>query len=163
MPCADISVVVEVEMTDFSDLLRPSARVNLHTHNTPLQPFLIDDNSLGSNGAKSKSLNFFIKRDDLTGFAIACGSLIGGIICAVVGYFMAVNTNSLDHGAIPIVIAIIGFIIGFFLVHTVLYTIESGVATLFVCYAEDPGAMQRNRPQEYNELVTVAPPLQPVQ
>ena len=33
--------------------------------------------------------------------------------------------------------AIIGFIVGYVLVHTVLETIESGVATLFVCIAEE--------------------------
>ena len=120
--------------------------------------------------AASRTWNMMMNRgidawinDDLTGFAIACGALIGGVICAIIGYFMADNTNSLSSGGIPIFMAVIGFIIGFFLVHTVLYTIESGVATLFVCFAEDEGAMQRNRPQEYNELIAVAPALPPMQ
>ena len=58
-------------MCDFSGLVVPKSRVNLHIHNTPLEPFPIDGEHLGGNEANAKSLNFFIKRDDLTGFSFS--------------------------------------------------------------------------------------------
>merc|ERR1719361_3100157 len=85
--------------------------------------------------------------DDLTGFAVFAGSLIGGVICALVGGTMGrIGTDS------PETYGVFGFMIGFYLCWTILQVVTSCVVTIFVCYAEDPHTMSVNHPAGYNKL-----------
>jgi len=97
----------------------------------------------------SKGIDALIN-DDLTGFALLCGSFIGGIVCAIAGVLMAYSDSSLKSYATAF--GVMGFVIGFFLCMTVLNVVRSAVITLFVCYAEDPNALKVNHPQVYNQF-----------
>jgi len=97
----------------------------------------------------SKGIDALIN-DDLTGFALVCGSFIGGIVCAIVAVLMAYNTSSLKDYATAF--GVIGFVVGFFLCMTVLNVVRSAVVTLFVCYAEDPNALNVNHPEIYSKF-----------
>jgi len=95
---------------------------------------------------KTKGFEALIN-DDLTGFVILCGALIGGIICAIIGNVMGriASVQAQTYG-------LFGFMVGFYLVLTVLQTVTSCVKTLFVAYAEDPHAMSVNHATEYNRI-----------
>eukprot|EP01083_Nonionella_stella_P221722 791869_1 len=103
-----------------------------------------------------------IINDDLTGMAIGCGALIGGVVSAGVGFgigylFYKDDTGNDTYPIIPIYLAIYGFLMGLVLCHCVLTVLASCVIALFVCYAEDPAAMNQNRPEEYNRITQAKP------
>lgn len=52
----------------------------------------------------------------------------------------------------PQTYGLFGFMVGFYLVLTVLQTVTSCVKTLFVLYAEDPHAFSINHPTQYNRI-----------
>ncbi len=60
------------------------------------------------------------------------------------------NSNIDDNLATAF--AFLGFFVGFYLCWTVLNTVASCVVAIFVCYAEDPNAMEINRPNDYHKL-----------
>lgn len=84
--------------------------------------------------------------DDLTGFAILSGALIGGLLCGTFGAVFA--RFVLDSGYMS-TYAIFGFFIGFYLCLTVLHVVSSCVVALFVCYAEDPRSLECNHPPQF--------------
>jgi len=98
----------------------------------------------------SKGVDAWIN-DDLTGFALACGALVGALITALVGYILSVVFTSIDAD-MRIGYLIAGFVIGYFLCATVMMVVKSAVVLVFVCWAEDPAAMSHNRPQEYRAI-----------
>eukprot|EP00483_Globobulimina_turgida_P001561 UN01563 len=101
-----------------------------------------------------------IINDDLTGMTIVCGSLIGGVVSSATGFaigYIFYNDSNDAYPTVPIALAIYGFFIGLVLCHCVLMVIASAVIALFVCYAEDPAAMNQNRPEEYNRLTQAKP------
>eukprot|EP00483_Globobulimina_turgida_P005860 UN05870 len=119
--------------------------------------------------AASRTFDLFAKRgilalinDDLTGLAIFAGALIGGIISSGIGYFVGyLFYNGSSHSdiriGVPIALATYGFFIGLILTSTVLYVVHSSIICLFVCYSEDPAALNQNRPEEYNRIVGTKP------
>jgi len=76
------------------------------------------------------------------------GSFLGGcatgIVGLLLGYALLPNNVALC--------AIIGFCIGFAVIMLAMEVVESGVATLFVSFAMDPQALQRNDPYLYQKL-----------
>eukprot|EP01083_Nonionella_stella_P319037 1169034_1 len=105
-----------------------------------------------------------IINDDLTGMAIMCGAFIGAVVSAGtgfgIGYLYYWNSDKVDNDtsiAITSALAGYGFFIGFVLCFCVLMVLASAVIALFVCYAEDPAAMNQNRPEEYNRLTGAKP------
>lgn len=105
--------------------------------------------------------------DDLTGLAIFAGALIGGIVSSGVGYFIGYlfygnNSDSDIATYVPIFLAVYGFFVGLLFCMTVLYVVHSSIICLFVCYCEDPAALNNNRPEEYNRIANVKPEFQQI-
>ena len=87
-----------------------------------------------------------IINDDLIGNVLGMGILFGAIIDAAIGYALAP-----DSPYMPIYI-ISGFFIGFFFIWVITEVVSSGVATIFVCLAQDPVALQRSKPELYEKF-----------
>jgi len=98
----------------------------------------------------SKGVDAWIN-DDLTGFALACGALVGALITGLVGYLMSMAFSSISSD-MRVGYLVAGFLIGYFLCATVMMVVRSAVVAVFVCWAEDPASMSQNRPQEYHML-----------
>merc|ERR1712013_333220 len=119
-------------------------------------------------GAKA-TWNLFMTRgltaiinDDLTGIALGCGAMMGGVVSAGAGFaigsvFYGDDDDEDVRTALPVGLALFGFVIGFILCRCVLQVIASAVIALFVCYAEDPASMFANRPEEYQRLLDAKP------
>ena len=91
-----------------------------------------------------------IINDSLVDFAILCGSLVSGFICAILALGIAANSLGLSRYAGAF--SFLGFLIGFFMCQTVLSVISSMVVSVFVCYSEDPNAMEQLHKDEYYKL-----------
>ena len=101
-----------------------------------------------------------IINDDLTGMAIGCGALIGGVVSAAAGFGIGYAFYSDDddyYPTVPVVLAVYGFLIGLVFCASVLMVIASAVIALFVCYAEDPASMNANHPDDYQRLTAAKP------
>jgi len=91
-----------------------------------------------------------IINDNLISGVLSLGSILGGASAAVVGALVA-------HAIIRdywVGIAFMCFLIGIALVMVTMEVVESGVATIFVCFAMDPQALRRNDEELYNKFVT---------
>ncbi|PVU92994.1 hypothetical protein BB561_003504 [Smittium simulii] len=89
--------------------------------------------------------------DCLTGNVLFMGSLIVGIVCAIVSYFVSISIvkaaeDNYGYGA---VLAFVGFVFGVSVFTTINGLIESGSSTAFVCLAEDERAVARSDPSLY--------------
>jgi len=87
--------------------------------------------------------------DNLIDGALFFGAFICGLINALVGVVLANIVFNVDSWGFW---AAIGFLIGIAMGITTLSVIESAVATCFVLFAEDPAALQKSKPDEYNRL-----------
>lgn len=103
-----------------------------------------------------------IINDDLTGMVLFAGAMIGGVVTAAVGFGIgyAFYSDSDDGLLLAAYLAATGLLIGMILTMTTLYVVRSSVVALFVCFAEEPAAMQQNRPQEFQQLTGAKPELQ---
>jgi len=95
--------------------------------------------------------------DDLTGLALSCGAILGGVVSGLVGYLVAIGFY--DEG-LSIALAIVGAILGYIVVVIILLVVASGVVAIFVLFAEDPAAMSENRPDEFAKLTGLSPTMQ---
>jgi len=86
-----------------------------------------------------------IINDNLISGVLLMGSIMGGIVSAIVGGLVALAIAR-DWW---IALAVICFLIGMSLVMLTMEVVESGVATIFVCFAMDPQALNRNAPDLY--------------
>jgi tetrahydromethanopterin S-methyltransferase subunit F len=89
-----------------------------------------------------------IINDNLISGVLVMGAIFSGIICGIVSSFIA-------GAIIPqywITCAVLGFFIGFVMTMTAMEVVESGVATIFVCFAMDPLALRRNDEALYNKF-----------
>lgn len=103
---------------------------------------------------ESKGIDAWIN-DDLVGFAILCGSTVGGVACVAAGTVMVTSNEGIlvTDPQRAAAFAFMGFFIGFYLCWTVLSTVTSCVVALFVCYAEDPNSMEVNHQSHYLRLL----------
>ena len=76
-----------------------------------------------------------------------------GLICAGVGVLIAETTDAVVFQNSTAFLAILGLVIGIGVAVTPLAVIDSSVATIFVCFAEDPAAFQQSHPELYAPLV----------
>jgi len=97
--------------------------------------------------------------DNLIDPVLSIGALICGGLNTLCGFALAYAFGVLvESGSISTAGLIwggLGFLIGWVMAIGALSVIASGVSTIFVCYAEDPEALARSKPDEYNCL-TVA-------
>ncbi|DBA02544.1 TPA: hypothetical protein N0F65_011016 [Lagenidium giganteum] len=95
-----------------------------------------------------------IINDDLIGTVLSFAALAVGLICAGAGALVANYTDIVDFEHSTVFLAVLGFIVGVGIAVTPLSVIDSSVATIFVCFAEDPAAFLQSHPDLYQPLVT---------
>lgn len=91
-----------------------------------------------------------VMNDDLIGFVVFVGVIFGGLISAGVGAVVAFAMH--QSGFIVGAYALIGFLVGMALLVSVMEVVESAVAALFVCFAQDPNALYNSHREKYIEL-----------
>ncbi|TMW60486.1 hypothetical protein Poli38472_000528 [Pythium oligandrum] len=94
-----------------------------------------------------------IINDDLIGTVLSFAALAVGLICAGAGALVANYTDIVDFEHSTVFLAVLGFIVGVGIAVTPLSVIDSSVATIFVCFAEDPNAFLQSHPDLYHPLV----------
>jgi hypothetical protein len=100
---------------------------------------------------KSKGITLVIN-EDLSGGVLMFGALVGGAMNAGVAFGVA---HGLDlQNTLAIFWAFVGFVLGVAMTMIAFTVIESCVATLFVCFAEDPVALANTKAAEYDRLST---------
>jgi len=90
-----------------------------------------------------------IVNDNLIDNVLTLGTLLGALLTATCGGVAAVIVDISDYW---IHMAILGFFVGVIMMSLVMSIVESGVATIFVCFAEEPATMQRNNPYLYEKF-----------
>jgi len=86
-----------------------------------------------------------IINDNLISGVLLMGSIMGGVFCAIIGGIVGVFLVY-DYW---VALAVVCFLIGVSLVMLTMEVVESGVATIFVCFAMDAQALNRNSPELY--------------
>jgi len=91
--------------------------------------------------------------DDLSGLALLGGCFLGAVVscAAAVVVSMSVFTHD-DDVYYHYLLGFMGFVLGYCVVAVILKVVASGVVAIFVCFAEDPAALQMNRPEAFNRL-----------
>ncbi|KAI7891655.1 plasma-membrane choline transporter-domain-containing protein [Mucor mucedo] len=91
---------------------------------------------------------------NLIGNVLFMGGLLVGVLCGLLGfiYLKASNPAYNTNGEMTPVVVMMCFLIGSSMFSTVATVISSGVATTFVCLAEDPEALRRSKPQLYEKI-----------
>ncbi|CAG8517758.1 1948_t:CDS:10 [Ambispora leptoticha] len=100
-----------------------------------------------------------IANDILVGNVLVMGSILIGMITALLGYlFTIVFQPDFNHGGTftPLIV-FLAFIMGFQMMNVLSSVIHSGVATTFVALAEDPAALYRTKPALF-EMIRQAYP-----
>ncbi|KAL4086118.1 hypothetical protein PRIC1_014740 [Phytophthora ramorum] len=97
--------------------------------------------------------------DDLTSGALSFGAMGVGVVTCCIGllmvrfspmeWFTALGSRISVYGTM----ALIGFMVGISMALILAHVIIAALHTIFVCFAEDPVAFNRNHPKEYNDLV----------
>lgn len=95
-----------------------------------------------------------IINDDLIGNVLGFAALAIGLICAGAGAAIAHYTDIVDFENATIFLAVLGLFVGVGVAITPLSVVDSSVATIFVCFAEDPSAFAQSHPELYQPLVT---------
>jgi hypothetical protein len=95
-----------------------------------------------------------IINDDLIGNVLSFAALGVGLICAGIGGIVGETTNIFEFENSTLFLAVLGFLVGIGVSITPLAVIDSSVATIFVCFAEDPAAFMQSHPDLYNPLIT---------
>jgi len=92
-----------------------------------------------------------IINDDFTGEVLSLGVLIGGVCAALVGGIFGAIFTGIQQSQLPSIIFAC-FFIGIVLVLTVMEVIDSGVATIFVCFVEQPERLRVVDPEFYEKF-----------
>jgi len=93
--------------------------------------------------------------DSLVGVALGFACVMGGLTGAAVSGLLSSFVFNDGVAGSWVVWAVLGFLFGFGLTMLAVEVVDSAVTTLFVCLAEDPAALQRTKPQMYQQLVPV--------
>ncbi|KAI9912297.1 hypothetical protein PsorP6_009821 [Peronosclerospora sorghi] len=97
--------------------------------------------------------------DDLTSSALSFGALGIGVVTCCVGLLM-VRMAPMDwfsewgsRASVYGTMAVVGFMVGMSMALILAHVIIAALHTIFVCFAEDPVAFNRNHQREYEDLV----------
>ncbi|KAF8935050.1 putative choline transporter, neither null mutation nor overexpression affects choline transport [Dissophora ornata] len=95
-----------------------------------------------------------IINDNLIGNVWGMAGILGGVLSGVASYLYIrfANPSFNSTGEFTYVIVIMAFVMGLQIVFTVGTVIDSGVATTFVCLAEDPAALARTKPELFERI-----------
>ncbi|CAO3692029.1 Protein pns1 [Rhizopus azygosporus] len=105
------------------------------------------------NMVKDRGIEAMIN-DNLIGNVLFMGGLLVGVLSGLLGYiYLEVSRPPYNaNGGMTPVIVMMCFLIGASMFSTVATVISSGVATTFVCLAEDPDALRRSKPELYESI-----------
>ncbi|KAJ3103045.1 putative choline transporter, neither null mutation nor overexpression affects choline transport [Phlyctochytrium planicorne] len=99
--------------------------------------------------------------DNLIGNVLFIGSLLSGLVCAFVGFIVVKASDAIaDTTANFVIVCILSALIGMWLFLILAEVITSGVATTYVCIAEDPATLARQQPELFAELHRAWPEIQ---
>jgi len=91
-----------------------------------------------------------IINDDLSNMVLSAGALVGGILTFLLGgfvtYLMFDNYDDSLRAGIAIIMALVGFYIGYYFTLEFMFAVYSAIKTIFVCWAEDPEALKQTHP-----------------
>ncbi|CAH0475989.1 unnamed protein product [Peronospora belbahrii] len=97
--------------------------------------------------------------DDLTSSALSFGAMGVGVVTCCVGLLM-VRFSPVEwftalgfRTNVYATMGFIGFMVGISMALILAHVIIAALHTIFVCFAEDPVAFNRNHPKEYDDLV----------
>lgn len=94
-----------------------------------------------------------IINDDLIGNVLFFAALGVGIICAGIGVLLTEVVEVVKFNNAAIFLGVLGFVLGIGVAITPLSVVDSSIATIFVCFAEDPAAFRQSHPDLYEPLV----------
>jgi len=98
---------------------------------------------------KARGLDIIIN-DNLIGAVLIFGALAVGLANGALG--LALSYFVFDYKASYVAFGFIGILIGLAIALCAMEVVDSCVASCFVCYAEDPEALQRTKPAAYDRL-----------
>ncbi|PVU90099.1 hypothetical protein BB559_004797 [Furculomyces boomerangus] len=92
--------------------------------------------------------------DSLINNVILMGSFMTGVICALLTYILArvINTSLASNSSYLVGFTFVGFIFGASVFTTINGVVQSGASATFVCLAEDPYAIARNKPELFSQI-----------
>ncbi|KAF9127768.1 putative choline transporter, neither null mutation nor overexpression affects choline transport [Mortierella sp. 14UC] len=95
-----------------------------------------------------------IINDNLIGNVWAMGAIMSGVLSGLASYLYMRFANPAfnANGNFTYVIVVMAFVLGMQMLFTVGTVIDSGVATTFVCLAEDPAALARTKPELFERI-----------
>ncbi|KAG0081293.1 putative choline transporter, neither null mutation nor overexpression affects choline transport [Linnemannia elongata] len=95
-----------------------------------------------------------IINDNLIGNVWAMGAIMAGVLSGLASYLYLrfANPSFNSNGEFTYVIVVMAFVLGLQMLFTVGTVIDSGVATTFVCLAEDPAALARTKPELFERI-----------
>jgi hypothetical protein len=103
-----------------------------------------------------------VVNDDITGMVLNTACMVGGLVAAFSGclftYFYY-GANSFESYWFSILIAALGFFIGYTITLVLMEVIDAGVATVFVCFVEEPARLKDSSPHFYQKVLMSNPPL----
>ncbi|KAI8149418.1 plasma-membrane choline transporter-domain-containing protein [Fennellomyces sp. T-0311] len=92
--------------------------------------------------------------DSLIGNVLFMGGLLVGVLSSLLGfiYLQAAQPTFNQNGGMTPVVVMVCFLIGSSMFSSIATVISSGVATTFVCLAEDPDALRRTKPALFEKI-----------
>lgn len=93
---------------------------------------------------------YAIANDNILNGVQLVGVLLGSVIVGGVGAVLAVTLTGSD----PIILFWVGIAVGWIIISMVMQIIDSAVATIFVCYSEQPQALLNHNRTLYHLLNT---------
>ncbi|CAK4073472.1 unnamed protein product [Aphanomyces euteiches] len=91
--------------------------------------------------------------DDMVGTSLGFAAFGVGGCCGLLGYAAYFIDHSAQFPSSIYILPIAGLVVGLGIAMVPLGVIDSAVATVYVCFAEDPAALQLTHPQEYQLLM----------